>query len=285
MSLYRGRFAPTPSGPLHFGSLFAAVVSYLDAKAHRGEWLVRIEDIDPPRIQPGASTEILKSLAAHGLEWDQSETYQSDHTDRYLDNLSTLTAEGRLYGCECSRKQLSSFTIYPGHCRTKTVPFEHAALRFRVSSIEDGYTDVFQGPQSANLETRFGDVVVRRRDHLFSYQLAVVSDDIAQQISHVIRGVDLIDSVFWQRDLIRALGAEMPIYGHFPVIYARNAQQKLSKQNKATAIDNRQASQTLHQVFQRLNLNVDITQPEHMLKEAVSLWQRSGLAKKQVIYI
>jgi len=282
---YRGRFAPTPSGPLHFGSLFAAVVSYLDAKANRGKWLLRIDDLDPPREQPGATAAILRALEQHGLTWDDTETYQSQHRSRYLSFLDHLIQNQRVYWCTCSRKQLAGHQTYPGRCRHHRTPRPNSAIRFQVESTSDRFDDLFQGTQSASPQADYGDVVLQRRDRLFAYQLAVVADDSDLGITHVIRGIDLMDSTFWQRELYRAIDAKPPQYGHFAVLHAQGSNQKLSKQNLAPAIDPTRAIDNLHRVFQQLGITVVRSTPAQMLLEACSLWQRALLSQKQILHV
>ena len=285
MSHYRGRFAPTPTGPLHFGSLFAAVTSYLDAKAQQGAWLLRIEDIDSPREQPGAASAILRTLESHGLQWDETETYQSANHLRYQANLEQLHDQGRLFWCQCSRKQLIDQPIYPGHCRHQTSAIADSAIRLRVETTVDYFDDVFQGPQTANLSRDYGDVVLRRRDRLFAYQLAVVSDDIAADINRVIRGIDLLDSTFWQRELYRAFNVTPPTYGHFPVIYNHGAKQKLSKQNRAAAAQDRHAEDNLSAIFALLDIDVSRDRASNMLQQAVQNWHQRGIQNQQAIFV
>jgi len=274
---YRGRFAPSPSGPLHLGSLFAAVVSYLEAKAHQGQWLVRIEDLDPAREQAGASAGILATLVAHGLEWDERETYQSDRIELYRANLAILQQQDRLYWCQCSRKQLSGQAVYPGTCVHQRQALADAAIRFQVLREQDRFVDLFQGLQVCAPREQAGDVVVRRKDGLFAYQLAVVSDDISQGISHVVRGIDILDSVWWQRELYRALGATMPQYGHFPVLLKPGSEQKLSKQNLAPAVQNRTASANLVQIFRALGMDLAPDSPPQLLQQALAQWRSRPL--------
>lgn len=283
MTEYRGRFAPSPTGPLHFGSLFAAVISYLDAKANGGSWLLRIEDIDPPREQPNAKNQILASLEQHGLQWDEPVIYQSQQSERYLAALSQLQQAGRLFWCNCSRKQLNEHPLYPGTCRDKKHALADHAVRLLVETGNDSFEDLFQGTQCDDIHKHHGDVVLRRRDGLFAYQLAVVCDDIAQGITHVIRGIDLISSTFWQRELYRALIEPTPRYGHFPVILAPRTQQKLSKQNFAPAIKDADANRNLDRIFKILNLSIELDKPEVMLRQAVAQWQKASLAHLQSI--
>lgn len=280
---YRGRFAPTPSGPLHFGSLFAAVVSYLEAKQHNGQWLVRIDDIDPPREQAGASTGILHTLEAHGLHWDESVVYQSQQSALYEQRLEQLFQKNRLFWCDCSRKTLASHSVYPGTCRHFHQPRENCAIRVRVSSEHDHYHDQFQGLQQCNPKRECGDVILKRKDGLYAYQLAVAADDIESGISHVIRGIDLMPSSWWQRALYQLLGEPLPSYGHFAVVHANNSEQKLSKQNLACAISNSQKEENLQQVFQLLSIPVELDSCDRMLSQALSAYQPAKLEEKQIL--
>lgn len=277
---YRGRFAPSPTGPLHLGSLLAAVVSYLEARSHGGEWLVRVEDIDPPREQPGAADAILSSLETHGLVWDGPVVYQSERQQAYEQALDELGQCGQLFWCRCSRKMLRGAPVYPGTCREFTERRPDAAARFRVPEGRQGFEDLFQGRQSCNLATDYGDVIVRRRDGLFAYMLAVVVDDRDQGITDVIRGMDLLSSTFWQIALQQALGAEKPRYGHFPVIVADNGQ-KLSKQNRAPALHNNQSTDNLRRIFQYLKLPIEPGPPAFMLEQAITLWSPTALSNTE----
>lgn len=285
MSDYRGRFAPTPTGPLHFGSLFAALVSYLDAKTHNGQWLLRIEDLDPPREQPGAKEAILRTLEAHGLYWDESETYQSHNSERYEANLAKLKEQERIFWCTCSRKQLSGQPIYPGTCRTFNSSRENAAIRLKTLPQQVAFEDLFQGDQQAKPQLDYGDVVLKRRDGLYAYQLAVVSDDIEAGISHVIRGIDLMDSTYWQAELYEALGAPRPSYGHFPVLHKKGSDQKLSKQNLAPAVDDQTCSMNLKRALSLMNIEVELDRPDRMLFEAIPIYSRNSLKRTQILHI
>ncbi|MGB8302043.1 MAG: tRNA glutamyl-Q(34) synthetase GluQRS, partial [Azonexus sp.] len=213
---YRGRFAPSPTGPLHFGSLVAAVGSYLDARSSGGEWLVRMEDVDTPRNVPGAADDILKTLEAYGFEWDGAVLWQSRRFDAYAAALERLRAAGMAYGCACSRKEIADSAprpavdgglAYPGTCRNG-LPYGRAvrAWRLRVSDAETSFADRLQGRQAQNLERDVGDFVLLRADGLYAYQLAVAVDDEFQGISDVVRGADLIASTPRQIWLQRCLG-------------------------------------------------------------------------------
>ncbi|MBA4500792.1 tRNA glutamyl-Q(34) synthetase GluQRS [Marinobacterium marinum] len=235
-----GRFAPSPTGPLHFGSLLAALASYLDIRARNGRWLLRIEDIDPPREQPGAADSILYTLDAFGLHWDGPVVYQSQRHDLYHEALQQLIRLGTAYPCTCSRKQLRARLLshgYDGHClRHPPVDTTTAAYRVQHTQTDHQFIDRIQGRRRYHWSAHQGDFTVFRRDGLFAYQLAVVVDDAEQGITEILRGSDLIDETPHQNELQRQLGYPQPRYAHIPVI--TNPQgQKLSKQNLAPAID------------------------------------------------
>lgn len=252
-SHYTGRFAPSPTGPLHFGSLIAAAASYLDAKAAGGRWLVRMEDLDTPRVQPGASADILSTLDRFGFQWDGEVMCQSTRNEAYRSALEDLRKLGMAYPCGCTRKEIADSNLageeagprYPGTCRTGLPPERQArAWRVRVPSEPVSFEDRLQGHQTQNIETYCGDFVVLRSDGLFAYQLAVVVDDRDQGVTDIVRGADLLDSTPRQIYLQGLLGAPVPRYLHVPV--ALNAAgQKLSKQTLAPAIDPNTAVQTI----------------------------------------
>ena len=238
-----GRFAPSPSGPLHFGSLVAALASWLDARAARGRWLARIEDLDTPRVQPGAADGILRSLKHLGLGWDGDVLYQSRRAPLYREAVEKL--RGSTYWCGCTRREIADSSlglatdgaqIYPGTCR-HGLPAGKAprALRVRVSSERISFHDRVQGPTEQNLERDVGDFVLVRADGQFAYQLAVVVDDAAQGVTDVVRGADLLDSTSRQIHLQRLLGLPTPRYLHVPVVLDA-AGEKLSKQTGANAL-------------------------------------------------
>ncbi len=216
---YIGRFAPTPSGYLHFGSLVAALASYLDARAVGGRWLLRMEDLDPPREMPGAQAAIVESLQRYGFEWDGEMQRQSERHDAYEQVIERLLREGLAYPCQCSRKQLEAWPgAYPGFCRDANQPLENAAIRLRVPHLEYRFTDRVQGKYGQHLGRDVGDFVIRRRDGLFAYQLAVVLDDAWQGVTDVVRGADLLDSTPRQLYLQELLGLPQPRYLHVPLI-------------------------------------------------------------------
>jgi glutamyl-Q tRNA(Asp) synthetase len=238
---YTGRFAPSPTGPLHFGSLLAAVASYAEAKARSGAWLLRIEDIDPPREPPGADKVILEAIEAYGFEWDGEVTYQSDFTPRHQQLVEELLASGKAFPCSCSRRDLADAergplgAIYPGTCRTGPVSAD-TAIRLRTDNSLIEFVDRLQGRYGQRLESESGDFIIRRRDGLIAYHLAVVADDHDQGITEVVRGIDLLDSTPRHIWLQRQLGFWTPAYMHIPV--AVNADgQKLSKLTGAAGID------------------------------------------------
>lgn len=242
--MYKGRFAPSPTGPLHFGSLVAAVASYLEAKAQQGEWLLRMEDLDKPREMPGAADAILNALETFGFEWDGSIVYQSRRLDAYAEVLITLQNKGLVYPCACSRKEIADSAmhgidglVYPGTCRNGLATGKTArAWRIKVEDHTLSFNDAIQGVVSQNLSKDIGDFVLKRADGFYAYQLAVVVDDAEQGITHVLRGADLLDSTPRQVYLQQMLDYPMPSYAHVPV--AANSQgEKLSKQTLAQALD------------------------------------------------
>lgn len=269
---YSGRFAPSPTGPLHFGSLITAVASYCDAKAHQGKWLVRIEDTDIPRIYPGSEEHILKSLEAFQFEPDTEIIFQKNRLDIYESVLDQLKKEGLIYACQCTRKMLGSNAIYAGTCRDLNLDFQGQAIRVKVQDQQICFDDRLQGHHCSNLQHDLGDFVLKRRDGIINYQLAVVVDDYLQGITHVVRGADLLDNTERQLWLSQLLGYPQLSYMHLPL--AMNDQgQKLSKQNLAQALDLSKAPELLQKAILALGQpNVDLDQPRLMLKQAVAQW-------------
>jgi glutamyl-Q tRNA(Asp) synthetase len=235
-----GRFAPSPTGPLHFGSLLAAAASYLQARRYGGQWLLRIEDIDPPREQPGATERILEALDRCGFEWDGPVIYQSGSHAAHEAALGRLLVDGHAYPCGCSRRDLADAPrgplglIYPGTCRAGCATNEHA-IRVRTDDSGVRFTDGLQGLQRQSLESESGDFVIWRRDGLVAYHLAVVVDDYEQGVTEIVRGIDLMDSTCRQIWLQRLLGYPTPNYLHIPVA-AHADGQKLSKMTGAGAV-------------------------------------------------
>ena len=240
---YCGRFAPSPSGPLHFGSLVAALGSYLDARRHQGKWLLRIEDLDPPREKPGAADDILRTLEAFGFEWDDTVLYQSERTDAYRAAVEELSDIGFAYPCACSRREISEAAKtgiegvrYPGTCRNGIAHGRRArSIRMRTQGGAIGLRDRLCGEIEQDVERDIGDFVIRRADGLFSYQLAVVVDDAFQGITHVVRGADLLLSTPRQIHLQRVLGLRTPEYAHLPLVLGKDGR-KLSKQTQAQPV-------------------------------------------------
>jgi glutamyl-Q tRNA(Asp) synthetase len=246
MERYRGRFAPSPSGPLHFGSLVAAVGSFLEARCRGGEWLVRIDDLDPPRVAPGAAEDILRTLAACGLRWDGAIVRQSARSDAYHAALHQLRQCNLLYPCACSRRDIaeaahagSDGSVYPGTCRNGIVAQRPArALRLDTRGRVLTFDDAIQGRFTQDVATEIGDFVLYRADRVFAYHLATVVDDAEQGITHVVRGADLLASTPRQILLQRLLGLPTPAYAHLPVAVDRRGA-KLSKQTLAAPVDAR----------------------------------------------
>jgi len=238
---YVGRFAPSPTGPLHLGSLATAVASFLHARQARGEWLVRIEDIDPPREVPGAADDILRTLTAFELEWDRSVLYQSRRLEAYDAVAQRLLADARAFRCRCSRSEIRSANEgesgrYPGTCRERHLEPGDAAVRVRVDPGAVIFEDGLQGTIETDLLATLGDYVVARRDGLPAYHLAVVLDDAEQGVTTIVRGVDLLDSTAAHVHLQGVLGLLTPQYYHLPVVVNEQGQ-KLSKQTGASAVD------------------------------------------------
>lgn len=288
---YVGRFAPSPTGPLHFGSLMAASASYLQAKSQNGHWLVRMEDIDPPREPPGADTLILRALEAYGFAWDGRVLYQSTQDQWHRELIDRLVAEGAAYPCGCSRNDLARAArgplglIYPGTCR-RGCTASRTAIRVRTTDEPLGYDDLLQGSQSQRLESESGDFVIRRRDGLIAYQLAVAADDSAQGITQVMRGIDLMDSTPRQIHLQRLLGFATPQYAHVPVaVDARG--RKLSKSTGARAVPIGEPRPVLVRALQALGQPVPAGLAEASL-DAIWAWARQRwdpgvlIARRQV---
>ncbi|MFK4204527.1 tRNA glutamyl-Q(34) synthetase GluQRS [Acinetobacter junii] len=276
---YIGRFAPSPTGPLHFGSLLTAVASYCDAKANHGKWLVRIEDTDIPRIYPNSETHILSCIDAFEFEPDAEIIFQKDRLTIYEQVLDQLKQQHAIYACQCTRKMLGSNHIYAGTCRDLNLDFAEQAIRLKVDDLLICFEDRLQGRQCSNLKDDLGDFVLKRRDGIISYQLAVVVDDYLQGITHVVRGADLLDNTARQIWLGSILNYPSLSYMHLPL--AMNDQgQKLSKQNLAQALDISKASELLQQALLALGQpNVELNKPRIMLQQAVQQWDVNLIPK------
>jgi len=282
-SAYIGRFAPSPSGALHFGSLLAELASFLDARAHNGRWLLRIEDLDPAREPPGAAQQILETLTDFGFSWDGPVLYQSQRINEYHRILDELRSRQLIYPCDCSRQRLRELdSIYDNHCRHRTDVSSPYALRLQLPDTRLAFEDRIQGHYAQDLVKDCGDVVLLRRDGLVAYQLAVVVDDAMQGVTDVVRGYDLIDSTPRQIALQQILGLPTPRYAHIPV--ASNQQGlKLSKQNFASALDGRQASRYLREALKFLGQDLQTLpqreKPAIVLEWAIERWDIQRVPK------
>lgn len=293
---YIGRFAPSPTGPLHAGSLVAALASWLDAQAHGGQWRVRIEDVDTPRCIPGAAEIILQQLAQCGLHSDGPVLRQSERSAHYQAALDALIAQGLAYPCGCSRKEIEATqsqqparhtaAVYPGTCRPS--PYGQGlqgkaarAWRLNLQAVRDlhhlpaviSWMDAQLGPQQQNVAQEVGDFVLLRADGLWAYQLAVVVDDALQGVTHVVRGADLCDNTARQMVLQKALGLPTPQYRHTPLVLAADGE-KLSKQNGAQALDLSQPLRALNAAAAHLGLPAQTGSVQQALAQWTSLWPR-----------
>ena len=281
MNSYRGRFAPSPTGELHFGSLFAAVISYLDARKNCGSWFIRIEDIDPQREVVGASKKIIESLKYHGFIWDSEPVYQSDRTALYEETLSVLESQKSCYHCPCSRKQLiNNSGKHTPECKIQNTQKLACATKFNVTNNQYEWLDAFQGRVTQALKDDF---VLKRKEGYFAYQLAVVCDDIDQKITHVVRGTDLLHSTPMQLALYHALNKAPPQFSHFPLIL-NDQEQKLSKQNLASSINNNHALSNILHIFDLLGLTLNGTpkSANEALTLAIPSWDKQRLPKNNI---
>ena len=284
-SHYIGRFAPSPSGELHFGSLIAALGSYLQARARQGKWLVRIEDIDPPREVPGAAETILRQLEHYGLHWDDDVLWQSQRHDAYRERLAWLYEQGLSYYCTCTRARIQSVGgVYDGHCRTLNNCPENAAVRIRQRSPVTHFTDLLSGEIYANKRLACEDFIIHRRDGLFAYNLAVVVDDHFQGVTEIVRGADLVEPTVRQISLYHQFGWTAPDYIHLPLaVNARGV--KLSKQNHAPALPGGDPRPVLIDALRFLNQNVtnewQDLRIDELLDLAVSHWTLEAVPKIQ----
>ncbi|GGW83035.1 tRNA glutamyl-Q(34) synthetase GluQRS [Alteromonas halophila] len=290
---YTGRFAPSPSGHLHFGSLIAALASYLDAKASQGTWLVRMEDIDTPRCVPGMDTAILNALECHGLHWDGEVMYQSRQHARYQQTIEDLLTSGRAYYCRCTRKQVKAAGgVYPGTCRHLQLGPSNAALRVRLPVQVTAFDDEILGHQSlsspAGSLPPLEDTIVHRRDGLYAYNLVVVMDDIAQQVTHIVRGSDLLPTTLTHLNMYALLDAPPPAYAHVPVASVAPGR-KLSKQNHAAPLDTSVPADNLIRALRFLGQQVEDgwqgLSPETLLHHAADGWDRKKVAKQPEIIV
>lgn len=286
---YRGRFAPSPSGFLHFGSLIAALASYLHAKHHHGTWLVRIEDIDPPREKAGASANILATLDAYGLHWDESVLYQSQQSELYQDVLQQLAHQKLTYHCQCTRAQIKAQGgIYQGQCSKFNFSKKNNSTRLHNQQGIYRYQDLIQGNYTCSQTLAEEDFILVRKDGLFAYQLAVVLDDIYQNINHVIRGCDLLEPTARQLSFYQQLGYQAPQFGHIPLAVTEQGY-KLSKQNNAPAIDNNNPAPALIAALKFLGQNVpeelQSYSAEQIIQWAIKSWSTEHIPKKEQIIL
>ncbi|QUM83754.1 tRNA glutamyl-Q(34) synthetase GluQRS [Moritella sp. 28] len=286
---YVGRFAPSPSGPLHFGSLIAAVGSYLQAKSNQGTWLVRIEDLDPPREITGAAANILTTLDAFGLHWDGDVIYQSQRTSAYQEAIAQLNQQGLTYYCHCTRKQIQAQgAFYQGHCKHKQLTADNAALRVTTTVPVNHFMDELHGKIDIEKALAAEDFIIHRKDGFFAYNLAVVVDDIYQGITQVVRGADLIEPTGRQLYLFEQFSQPAPSYLHLPLVSNADGS-KLSKQNHAPGLDISQAKALLIDAFRFLALPVcnelqDLSVP-HLLQWGAEHWSVKNLPRQKSIVL
>lgn len=278
---YRGRFAPSPTGPLHFGSLVAALGSYLDARAHAGTWLVRIDDLDPPRVMPGAAADILATLEACSLEWDERIVHQSARSDAYHVALHALRQRGLVYACACSRREIADSGVagiegyvYPGTCREGLPSGRIArAWRVRTDAARVAFDDRVQGRVEYDVAGEIGDFVLYRSDRVYAYQLAAAIDDAEAGITDVVRGADLLHSTPRQVHLQRLLGLPRPRYAHLPVAVNEHGE-KLSKQTHAQPVDRADVTTALMKALRFLGQ----TPPPELVRATASQILEWGVA-------
>ena len=292
--MYIGRFAPSPTGPMHFGSLVTAVASYLDAKHQNGLWKIRIEDLDQPRVVKQSDKAILNTLHQHGFQWDDEIIYQSHRIDIYEEYASHLNQKENTYFCECSRKEIADSAlagidgmIYPGTCRDKKLDSQYHALRIKAEDICMAFKDKIQGVIQQNILKDFGDYILKRSDGIYAYQLAVVIDDALQNINNIVRGADLIDSTLRQIYLQKKLSLPSIHYAHIPI--ATLNQKKLSKENQSTPIDHSNIKDNLIACLKFLGQDYEIIKKENALTNfwatAMKLWDISLVPKIKTIEI
>lgn len=286
---YIGRFAPSPSGPLHLGSLSCALVSYLHAKQAGGKWLVRMEDVDTTRVMPNADSTILHQLEAHGLHWDNSVVYQTQRQEAYQSALASLQAKQLVYACDCTRQTIKAKgRYYTSYCQHRNLSDTGNALRLIIKNNQASFDDLLLGRVTVEPEFCNEDLVLKRKDGLFAYNLAVVVDDIYQGVTHVVRGADLIDTTPQQNYLYGLLQSAPPQYLHFPVL-SRAPGKKLSKQNHAKAVSTEDTCQTLSAALAYIGLarekQLATQDPSELLQWAITHWSPKLLSKQREILI
>ena len=284
---YIGRFAPSPTGPLHFGSIIAALASYLDAKYHQGLWLVRIDDLDTPRVQPGAADDVLFSLEKLGLHWDKAIVYQSSRQQAYRAAEDELHKKDLLYPCYCSRKTVAG-KPYPGTClNQQTIKNAQYSIRIKTISEKTSFTDLVQGKFEQNLKNDVGDFIIKRADSLYAYHLAVAVDDAEQNITHIVRGSDLIESTPRQIYLQQQLAQITPLYAHLPVA-TTHLNEKISKQCKALDVLLQEKPEnilihSLTHLGQQPDSSLKKANRNEILQWAISNWNLSKVPKTSEI--
>ena len=276
MTTYVGRFAPSPTGRLHMGSLVAAVGSFVHARSSGGRWLVRVEDLDPPREMPGASAHILETLSIHGLNWDEEVMYQSQQLQRYQSVIEQLLEEKQAYYCQCTRSVLLKRAaqgaygiIYPGTCRHLNLQRESLSVRIKTQPGSISFTDRRLGHYQQSLQSEIGDFIIKRSDGLFAYQLAVVIDDEYQGVTDIVRGGDLLDNTPRQIHLQQLLGYSTPGYLHLPVVTDGN-NQKLSKQTHARPLDRSIPDKNLIRALRHLGFGMDSARDMHSVEQILN---------------
>lgn len=284
---YTSRFAPSPTGHLHLGSVYTALASFLDAKSNNGLWKLRFDDLDTPRNMTGATSSILKTLETLGLHWDGAVDYQSQHIEQYQAVLDDLLNSKKIYRCECSRKDVTS--IYSQRCRNKNISANTPhSLRIKTYDQQITFHDRLQGRISHNLTLQHGDFILKRKDNIIAYQFAVVLDDLRQDINHIVRGIDLLNETPKQIFLQQVLNLSTPTYSHIPVLVNQQGQ-KLSKQTLAAAVDLTKPNLLLFYLLQLLNQNPPVelqtTTVEKILSWATENWQIAALQGQTEIVI
>ncbi len=279
-----GRFAPSPTGPLHIGSLYSALASFLDARTLGLEWRLRFDDLDQQRNAPHATRHILNTLEAHGLHWDGPVQHQSDHLERYQQAVARLRQREAIFFCTCSRQDLATSRVYPGHCRERTNPIADASLRVRVEGATVAFTDLVQGRQRCNLERTTGDFIVKRRDGPFSYHLATAVDDGDSNIVRVLRGRDLLANTPAQLHLMQLLHLQAPTYAHIPVLL-NPAGQKWSKQTQAAPVnDDTPAANIRACLALLLGLQAPALSLEALMHWALEHWEIRRLKQRNQVF-
>ena len=284
---YRGRFAPSPTGALHFGSVVAALASYLDARHHQGKWLVRIDDLDTLRERPGSAAQILTTLEHFGMHWDEEVVYQSQHLRLYQQALAELQDNRLVYGCNCSRKHIAAIAttgvegfIYPGNCRDRSISKTTShSLRLRTNSLDTLFDDRIAGAVTQCIESEIGDFILRRGDGIFAYQLAVAVDDHEQGVTHIVRGADLLLSTPRQMYLQRLLKMHHPGYAHLPLVTNADGS-KLSKSSEAWPVDTSNPVRTLNQALKFLGQQqVSANNVEEFWPQAIRQWDIDAIKR------